>query len=358
MTVLRKVDRNAGIDLARAVAIIGMGAVHFAFAGSEAASGGEATLPEGPRDVAILFVLVAGLGVSLLDRARSGARDRTRRRLLWRSIVLLPLGLALQELPHGLAVILQDFAVLFVLGAIAVGLTDRALAVLTAAWFAVGPLLHVAAEATWSGVVFGDPPGLLDPPLQIAGDLLVSGTYPLVNFGAVLLLGMWVGRRDVTSPVLQARLLAVGAVLGLGLLWGGLLLEAVTPTDAPTWWALAVADGPLAQSPVWLWRTTAASAAALGACLVIGDLAPRLLSPLVALGQLALTVYVAHLLVIAVDVETMRVADVVGVGLRVAAFTVLSAGFARLWQLRWRRGPLEWLLDAPLAAVERRLGQG
>jgi hypothetical protein len=346
--------RNRGVDVARAVAIIGMGAVHFSFAGAAAADGQAAALPEGPRNVAILFVLVAGLGVSLLDRARSASRPRTRRRLLWRTLVFLPLGLGLQELDHGLAVILQDFALLFAVGAVAIALSDRALAWVTAAAFLIGPALHVTGETLLSGVVFGDPPGLTDPPLAIARDLLLTGTYPLVTHVAPFLLGLWIGRRDVAAPLVQARLLAAGAVLGLGLVWGGLVLGALLPPDAPRWLALAIADEPLSQSFLWLWQVTAASVAALGACLVIGDAAPRLVTPLVALGQLAMTVYVGHLLVIAVDQETLRSDDVLGVGLRVLAFVVVSAGFATAWRRRFRRGPVEWVLDAPLVAWERR----
>lgn len=351
---LRRTDRNLGIDVARAVAIVGMAAVHFSFQGAEAADGQVAALPTAPRNVAILFVIVAGMGVTLLDRSRSASRPRTRARLLWRSAVFLPLGLALQVLDHGLAVILQDFALLFLVGAAAIALSDRALLALSGALLVLGPAVHVTAETLLTGVTFGEPPGLTDPPLAIAGDLLLTGVYPLVIFAGPFLLGMWIARFDVTDTLVQARLLAVGAVLGLGLAWAGLVLSALIPAGAPTWLQLAITTEPLSHSFIWLWQVTAASVAALGACLVIGDALPRVVTPLAAMGQLAMTVYVGHLLLIAVDPETFRVADVTGVGLRVAAFTVISAAFATVWRLRFRRGPLEALLDLPFILRDRR----
>ena len=60
----------------------------------------------------ILFVVIAGIGVSLLARGRgprAGERtwQATALRLAWYSLLLLPLGLALQTLGTGVAVILQ-----------------------------------------------------------------------------------------------------------------------------------------------------------------------------------------------------------------------------------------------------------
>jgi hypothetical protein len=353
--VLRRTGRNLGIDVARAVAIIGMGAVHFSFSGTEAAGGGAATLPDAPRNIAILFVIVAGLGVTLLDRSRA-SRTRTRQRLLWRFALFLPLGLGLQELDHGLAVILQDFALLFLVGTVAVALSDRALLALVGVLLVLGPAVHIAAEATLTGVAFGEPPGLLDPPLQIASDLLLTGVYPLVIFAGPFLLGMWFGRLDLTDALVQVRLLAVGATLGLGLVWGSLVIAALVPDGAPTWVQLAITTEPLSHSFLWLWQFTAASVAALAVCLVAGDALPRLCTPLAALGQLAMTVYVGHLLLIAMDQETFRVADVVGVALRVGAFTVISAAFATAWRARFRRGPLEALMDLPFTLADRRAG--
>lgn len=350
----RAAARIRGIDAARAIAILGMVMVHFTMSGPGGADGQPAALPDGPRGrAAILFVLLAGIGVTLLDRSRSASRSRTRQKLLWRSVVLLPVGLALQELDHGAAVILQDYALLFWVALVAVALSDRWLLGAAAVAFFVGPGIHVAAEALRPDLVDGSPTALTDPLGRIVMGLVLTGPYPLVTWTAPLLFGMWLGRRDLTDPRVQGRALAAGATVALGALWGGVVLEGLTPAEAPGWWSLAIDPEPHSQSFVWLWQATAAAVAALAASLVATEALPRLLSPLVALGQLALTVYVGHLLLMAAAPGAVRVAGVGGAGLRVVAFTAAAAAFSVAWRSVFRRGPLEAVLDLPFAVQAR-----
>jgi uncharacterized membrane protein len=93
-------SRIRGVDAARSLAIIGMFSVHF----GQNVSGPEPlvrlyALPRGRA--AILFVVLAGMGVSLLVGGRSsGYRRFVWTRLAFRAAILLPAGLALQLLDH------------------------------------------------------------------------------------------------------------------------------------------------------------------------------------------------------------------------------------------------------------------
>src|SRR5690625_7868743 len=61
----------------------------------------------------MLFVLLAGIGFTLLTRrAREGAPVPWQQ-VLWRALVLLLVGLSTQLLDHGLDVILTTYAMLF-----------------------------------------------------------------------------------------------------------------------------------------------------------------------------------------------------------------------------------------------------
>lgn len=348
-------SRIRGIDVARAIAILGMVMVHFTLSDAAGAGGSPAALPDGPRGrSAILFVLLAGVGVTLLDRSRSASRSRTRQKLFWRSVVLLPVGLALQELDHGVAVILQDYALLFWVALVAVALSDRWLLAASAVAFVAGPAIHVTAEALRPDLVDGAPVALTDPLGDMLAGLVLTGRYPLVTYVAPLLLGIWVGRHRLADPRVQGRALAVGAIVGVATLWGGVVLEGLTPAQAPDWWMLAIDPEPHSQSFVWLAHASSVAVAALAACLIVTEVVPRLVSPLVALGQLALTVYVAHLLLMGFARDFWRVAEVGGAGIRVVAFTIGSAAFAMAWRSRFRRGPLESAMDVPFALVARR----
>ena len=115
--------RIVGIDLARCLAIFGMFAVHIGPTDAQGWLGTSYAAAHGRAS--LLFVLVAGVGVSLLGTSPRTTGAQVRIRLLWRALLLLPLGLSLQELDHGAAVILQDYAVLFVVATVALLLPDR-----------------------------------------------------------------------------------------------------------------------------------------------------------------------------------------------------------------------------------------
>jgi uncharacterized membrane protein YeiB len=298
---------------------------------------------------ALLFVLLAGAGVALLDRGRS--TGLTPVRLLWRGAVLLPAGLALQELDHGVLVILQDYALLFV---VALGLRllgDRWLLGLALVAFALGPAAHVALEHTRPELAFGAATAWSDPPLEVARGLVATGPYPLITWIAPFALGMWVGRRELADARVVVRFFVGGAVVGLLALWAGTALHEAVPADAPGWWALATDPEPHSQSPVWLASSSAIAVALLATSLAAAAAAPRALAPLVAFGQLALTVYVGHLLLIAAFEDVARTGEVGGAALRVLGFTVVTALLTLAWRAAFRRGPLEVVLNLPAAIL-------
>ena len=174
--------RIRGIDLARAIAIVGMVMVH---SGPIRSPGGGILgelyrLPHGRAS--ILFVVVAGIGASLLASAPlSGGMKATTVRLGWRVLILFPLGVALQELGTGVAVILQYYALYFVIASVAVCLSDRVLLGLVGAMSIAGPLAVLVARRSqpeWFGPIpewsaLGD----------VARDLVISGTYPRCRLG-------------------------------------------------------------------------------------------------------------------------------------------------------------------------------
>lgn len=342
--------RIRGLDLARAVAIVGMVAVHIGPTDAEGLSGDAYALPHG-RSV-LLFVLLAGAGVSLLDRGRSAGLTPVR--LVWRAVVLLPAGLALQELDHGVAVILQDYALVFVVALVLRPLGDRWLLTVAGAAFVLGPVAHVSLEHAYPDVVTGYVTALSDPPWEIVRGLVATGPYPLITYVAPFTLGMWIGRRDLADPRVVVWLFLAGAVVTVGILGLGSALRSVEALQASGWWMLALDEEAHSQSLVWLTSSSGAAVAVLATCVAAAALVPRPITPLVALGQLALSVYVAHLLVIVAFEEVVRVDDVGGAALRLAGFAVVAASLAWGWRALFRRGPLELVLWAPIAPLERR----
>jgi uncharacterized membrane protein YeiB len=338
--------RIQGIDLARAIAILGMLAVHIGPTGADDLAGRLYALPHGRAS--ILFGLLAGVGVSLLASGRTSSLREARLTLAWRALVLLPAGLALQLLDHGAYVILQDYALLFVVGALVLALRDRWLLTLAAAVGVLGPLAYLwgrvaAPDAfTRETIEFGDPVG------GIVHGLVLSGPYPLITWAAPFLIGVWIGRRDLRAGRVRVRLLAAGAAVAVAA--AGVSTALTTwlgePAGVPGWDHLLL-DTPHSQMPLWLVGATASAAFVLGAALVVADAAGRLAWPLVATGQLALTVYVGHLLALHAAGDALASEEVGGAVLLVAGFTVVAAAASTAWRSLFARGPLEAVLHAP-----------
>lgn len=346
---VRPAGRIEGIDAARALAIIGMVMVHFGptrpgeglLARLYGATHGRAS---------ILFVVLAGIGVSLLAGNRTPARQRSAAaKLVFRAALLLPLGLALQELDTNVLVILQYYALYFLFAAAVAPLGDRTVLALSGALFAAGPVAYVAlgmARPGWFAA--GGAAAWTDEPAQIARDLLLTGSYPVITWLGPVVFGVWLGRRDLRSVATRVRLLVGGtaaAVAGYG--GSSLLLARYGEPAAASGWGQLMAAEAHSQMPLWLVGATGLATAVLGACLLLATWLPRLLWPLVATGQLALTVYVGHLLVLAAAPDLLQADTVEGAIRTVAAFTAVTAAVCAAWRMVFSRGPLEALLRLP-----------
>lgn len=334
------------IDVARALAILGMLAVHVGPTDNDGIAGVLYATPHGRAS--ILFVLIAGIGTTLLAGSPNRGPKATRLTLLWRASLLLPLGLVLQELEHGAAVILQDYAIFFLVAILVIGWSDRLILTLTAISVTVGPALFLWGQITAPHVYDRDVTAITDPIGSIVHGLILSGPYPLITWVAPFLFGIWIGRRDLRSVSLH-RWLAYG---GLGVALGGIGVVAVLhrtigpPSEAGSAYQL-LAIAPHSQMIVWLVSGTGVAAAVLGFCLLVVPSAERLFWPLTTAGQLALTVYVGHLVILHLAPDALTSDDVGEASLILVGFTAVILVLTTAWRAWYDRGPLEAGLRVP-----------
>jgi len=335
-----------GIDIARALAIVGMMMVHVGPTTAEGTAGRLYAFPHGRAS--LLFVLVAGVGVSLLGRSRSTGPRRFRLSLAWRAAVLLPLGLVLQLLDHNVNVILQTFAALFLIGMVAHLLSDRWLLLTAGATAVIGPSVYLWGELRWPETFRREPMTWGDPAGEILHELVLTGPYPLVAWSAPLLIGMWIGRQDLRSREFATRLLVVGGVVAVATMVAS---DVATMTfagpDAPQWLQSIASRAPHSQMPLWLVNGTAVAAAVLGALLLLIGAPTRWSGPWVSAGQLALTIYVAHLIVLDAAPDLATSGEVGPATVRVAVATAVMLAFSHVWRAVMPHGPLEVFLRLP-----------
>ena len=331
--------------MARALAIVGMVMVHIGPVRTVGGGVAGAAYRAPHGRAAILFIVLAGIGVSLLAGDRSAERlDRASLQLGWRVLVLLPAGLALQELDVDVAVILQYYAVYFVVAVGLMRLSDRSLLVLAAASALLGPVMIILLTRTIPSWFVGGVPAWYDVD-RIARDIVISGYYPLVVWTAPLSVGVWLGRRDLRSDAAAARLVGAGAVAAaLGFVATAALTSVLGTAASSVDWRQLAMIRPHNEMPLWVLTATGIAVAVIGLSLVAASRLPRLTWPLVALGQLALTAYVVHLLVLHLWPQWLEQQAYGAAWLSVARFTLVALVLATAYRAVATRGPLELLL--------------
>ncbi|TDK25776.1 DUF1624 domain-containing protein [Arthrobacter crusticola] len=362
-------SRLTGIDAARGLALIGLMVIH--------------TLPleddEGNPTLlwtvfsghsAAQFALLAGVALTFSSGGREPLNGRplrsARAGVAVRAALITLLGLTIAYVDTPPAIILAYYGVMFFLAIPLLGLGARALAAIAAGLALTAPVLAQGLRDSLPEPGFNPTlTDLLAEPGVVITQLLLTGDYPAVLYLAYICAGLAIGRLDLHSRLVQIRLAAAGLVLAAvswllsALLlgpWGGLsrlqdassdldaeaIDEIITwgpedyvPTDSLWWQALATGHSNTVLEKL---NTIGTATAVLAAFLLLARVAARILIPLAALGSMTLTLYSAHLLVLATgfleeDPVALVITQICG-----------AAVFALAWRHTRRHGPLEGIV--------------
>ena len=183
-------------------------------------------------------------------------------------------------------------------------------------------------------------------------NLFFDGIHPVLPWIVFYLFGMWLGRTDLRDPAWR-RTLVVRAVAALvvveGVAWAVLGPKGSRGEDLldESWqWFFSVEMLP--PMPLYLVAGIATACLVIVGSVWLGDHLPaRITTPIVHTGQLALTLYVAHVIVGMGTLEEMDRLEDQSLTYIVIASLVFSAAavvFSTLWRRRYQRGPLEWVM--------------
>lgn len=369
----RRATRLVGIDVARCLALLGMIATHVAVARDPDGSLSTLQWIAGGRASA-LFAVLAGVSLALVSGRRTpvggGERFRVSLAISVRALSLVLIGLALAEIGTGVAVILAYYGVLFVLALPFLGLGTRALLGLAVLWAVAVPLVSHVVRPMLPDRQFANPDlEQLAAPGRLLAELLLTGYYPALPWLAYVLLGLGLGRLDLSRRGVQARLVVVGlGVAAAATVVSGLLTRAAGFTDAeldaiaggmfgqtPTdsWdWLLVVA--PHSTTPFDLLQTGGSAMLVIGACLLVVDRvraaapdAERAVAIFFGAGTMTLTLYVLHVVLR----ETFVTPDD---DRALLWHVVIVLWLGALLVAIGRRGPLEWLVGIVPARIRGR----
>ncbi len=366
--------RILGLDVARAFAIWGMVIVNYRNAMQAGREPDWMYWMVGrcSTRASVTFVVLAGIGVSLLSARARRSDDplhvrAARLRLAKRGLFLLVLGSAFFVLWPG--DILHFYAFY---------LTFSALFVTAPGW-----TLWLGAAAAWLGnlafFLLSSNPGEGNAGFYCVDfwtlwgffrNVFFNGHHPVFPWFAFVLVGMWLGRRDLAARRTQVIVFSVALGFALTGEFGSRWLTTHTP-DGDWAWIFRMSQRP--ASPFFMMAAVGTAVSVIMVGLIVADWLRGTLAmqALANTGQLALTNYLGHVipvlggLVLFRSFMQMAAGEEAGIfgdfslqtahrlirtpslsfamGLAVVFYAVAIV-FSFFWRKRFAQGPLEWLM--------------
>jgi len=304
---------------------------------------------------AATFVILAGIGASLGSRRARGDDNTVVRRsaqitLAKRALFLFVVGWAF--FPVWPADILHFYGVYLAIGAVVLFAPNRQLLTLAAVAVAVALLFIVSFDplANWdlddysyNGIT--TLPGFLR-------NLFFDGFHPVFPWVAFYLFGMWLGRTDLRDPAWRRRLAIRASVIVVSTEVAAWVVlgpkgSNLDDLDDQSWrWLFSVE--PIPPLPLYVVAGAGTAVLVILGSIWLGEhLRDKVSEPLVSTGQLALTIYLAHVFVGMGVLEAMeRLENQTLEWALTTSFVFCSAAilFSWAWRRRYQRGPLEWVM--------------
>lgn len=353
---MAKSPRLVGLDVARAIAILGMIIVNFrgkVKPDVESFTHAAWMLDRMEGKWAAVFVVLAGVGIGLQAAKASTALARAtlRRSLLTRAVILLAIGIVHQH--WWTWDILAFYGVYIAASVVFLRAPSSVL------W---GAIAAMSVASGWQWMHF-ERPDLNFWTLEGAlGKLFFWGNHPAVPWFSLLLFGLLLARLDLRSTVVRHRLfvaafvvLCVAEALNLRVRDGGPGVLDPSILDMFRTWPRPTRPGFVVSGIAF-----ATIAILVALALTESRAESRFVVALSAAGQLALTLYIVHVpAVLLPQAHGWMPTTLPGVIAYASAFYGVSVAGALWWRRRFDRGPLEGLLAAvtssPPAAPDGRL---
>ncbi|MCX5129410.1 DUF418 domain-containing protein [Streptomyces sp. NBC_00347] len=370
--------RLVGVDLARALAVFGMYIVHIGPALSATSGVGTWVRYLADGHSSVLFATLAGFSLMLIAGRREPktglAGRQAKARIAIRAVILLALGTVLAT-EYGGVIILGFYGVYFLFALPLLQLSARTLAVIAAGLALVTPQLAFVLNSPLSESV-RQTIDAYDPLKKLSEvgvlDLLLTGFYPTITWMSFVVAGMALARLDLSAVAVQRRLATLGAALTVGAYSMSLLLAGKDALrsraeggkssagseeassfgsgsfETPQSASELLSAGPHSGTTFDIIGSVGVAILVIVGATVLMDRLPRLrrlAKPVIAVGTMSLTAYVGHFLV--QSMLGISAGESTQVSWAPVLMFILGASvFAALWSRIFRRGPLEYVLNA------------
>ncbi len=351
-------ERIIGIDVARALAVIGMIIVNFKVVLGE--NGlywvkSFASVFEGKA--AATFVVLAGIGLAFMTNSALKNNDKSKLktaqiRIAKRALFLFITGLSYIVIWP--ADILHFYGIYMLVVLLLLRSSQKKILIAAIALIFFYPLLLGLWDyetgwdfSTLNYLDFWTLKGFLR-------NLFLNGFHPVIPWTSFMLFGFWFGKQDLKNKQFVKKAFWISSIAFILIqVLSHFSIIALSQGNQQTIAELAeiIGTNPMPPLPIYMFNGIAIAISVISACILIGEKNPvnKVVVALNKTGQLALTFYVAHVIIGMGIIEALNPSKMgtYSVEFSVAyalVFSLFCILFALIWLKNKKARPLEWLM--------------
>lgn len=351
-------NRLIGVDVARAFAIAGMIIVNFKIVLGD--DGNEivklfSSFFEGKA--AATFVVLAGIGFGFMSNSAVTSNDktqikRTQIKIAKRAIFLFIVGISYNSI--WVADILHFYGIYMLVTLFLISCSKRLIINLGFLTVLSYPIIMsiLDYETSWNFETltyfdFWTFPGFFR-------NLFYNGFHPVIPWIAFMFLGLWFGKHDLSNSKFIKKSMLVSLIIYIIMLCiSKLLIYIISENNIAPILELEYVVGmsPMPPLPIYMISSAAIAIFVISSCILISKKYENnlLINVLAKTGRLALTFYIAHVVIGIGIIEAMYPEKMGHFSIEFSItyallFSLVSIFFAGIWTKFMRLGPLEWIM--------------
>ncbi len=351
-------NRILGLDVARALAVIGMIVVNFKVVFGDSGNSWLKSF-SGVFDgkAAATFVVLAGIGLALMTNNAIENQNKeklqvAKKRIAVRAICLFIIGISYIWIWP--ADILHFYGVYMLLALLFISSSKKQILIGASTLIFIYPVLILIWNyengwdfSTLEYVDFWSVAGFVR-------NLFYNGFHPVIPWAAFMLIGLWFGKHDLNDDKFIKNVLKVSVITFFTIQvisYGAIQVVSGGDIDVITSITPILGTSPMPPLPIYMLNGIFAALTVISACIIISKRYEKnyLIVALNKTGKLALTFYVAHVIIgmgVVEEVGSLKLGEYpIEFSITYALiFSALCIIFAVLW-LRYKTiGPVEWLM--------------
>ncbi len=350
--------RITGIDVARALAIIGMIIVNFKVVfGANGLSWIKSFASIFDGKAAATFVVLAGVGIALMTNAAIKNNDKAklkiiRSRILKRALFLFIIGISYIAIWS--ADILHFYGVYMAIVVLLLTSNQKTIIVSAISLIVAYPILITFwnYETGWNFETL-DYHGFWTVK-GFVRNLFYNGFHPVIPWTAFMLVGYWFGKQDLHNDKFIKKTFWMSSITFIAIqIISYLSITLLSEGNQETVKELTeiIGANPMPPLPIYMFNGISVAFLIISACILIAKRfeGSFIIDALMKTGQLALTFYVAHVIIGMGIIEIINPSKMGNYSVEFSViyalvFSVFCMIFALIWRKYKKSGPLEWVM--------------